>query len=64
MVNPKGDPPIPEVAEFRNVRLDGDGVWRAEHDGSGARIEADSWQQLLNRATAVRIRTSINRSAT
>lgn len=41
------------------MRLDENGVWHAVHEKSGVPIEADSWERLVNRGVAVRVRDSL-----
>lgn len=47
------------IVEFRNVRQDPSGSWRAEHIASGEEIQADTRERLELRAVAKRVGWSL-----
>lgn len=47
------------IVEFRHVRKDPDGTWRAEHVASGEEIQADTRERLELRAVAKRVTWSL-----
>jgi hypothetical protein len=50
-------PDPPELAEFKDVHQDDDGVWHAVHE-SGYPISAPTWPEMVTQGVVVRVLTT------
>ncbi len=54
--------PTPEVAEFEDVHLGDDEIWRGRHIGSGREADGASWTEFLGHACVIRTIEGLKRA--